>query len=153
MSSTTVGLSPTALNEAQRAALSHVLDAMIPAAAGMPSATEVDVADRWIDEALRLRPDLSDHHVQLLEVAGPVGGDVESVLRDYAKAHPEAFTAVGVLVAGAYYMDDRARAALGYPGQEDRRLVDDTGEYLDLLERVVERGPIFRPTPSGGGQR
>jgi hypothetical protein len=149
---TPIGMSPTALNAPQRATLVRVLDVLIPAAAGMPSGTEVGVADRWIDEALRLRPDLRDDLVHVLETLGPVGPKFDEALRDYAKQHPEAFVAVGVLVSGAYYMDDRARTALGYPGQEDRRLVDDTGDYIDMLERVVERGSIYRPTPAEGGR-
>ncbi|GAA2088756.1 hypothetical protein IDH50_17310 [Aeromicrobium tamlense] len=149
---TPIGMSPTALNTAQRETLVRVLDVLIPAAAGMPSGAEVGVADRWIDEALRLRPDLRDDLLHALETLEPIDAGLEDALRAYAKQHPEAFVAVGVLVSGAYYMDDRARLALGYPGQEDRRLVDDTGDYLDMLERVVERGPIFRPTPAEGAE-
>lgn len=135
------------LSAAERATLNRVLDVLIPAAEGMPSAGSVDVAERWIDDALRLRPDLRG---QLLACMGAVdaGPDVAAALRGFAVADPEAFEAVGTLVVGAYYMDDRARAALGYPGQEDRRLDDDTEEYFEMLERVVERGPLYRPTPS-----
>jgi hypothetical protein len=54
---------------------------------------------------------------------------------------------LGQLIAGAYLMDPAVRQAIGYPGQEDRRLSDDTGEYLDLLEAVVDRGEFHRTTP------
>jgi hypothetical protein len=146
---TGVHLGPTALTTDERATLDAVLDVLIPAGSGMPAARDVEVSTRWIDEALRLRPDLRGHlDACLAAVAG--ADDPESALRAFATAEPDAFGAVGVLVSGSYYMDDRSRAALGYPGQEERRLVDDVDEYAEMLERVLDRGPIFRPTPQEG---
>ena len=46
------------LSGEDRAAYARLADVLIPAAEGMPSASEVDVHTRWVDQALRLRPDL-----------------------------------------------------------------------------------------------
>jgi hypothetical protein len=135
------------LSDDQRAAYGRIADVLICESDEMPSATQVDVHTRWIDEALRLRPDLRS----ALDVAiglVPPEADARDAVEDIASARPEVFEALGTLTAGSYYMDDRVRALMGYPGQEARRLVDDTDQYLDLLERVVERGPLYRPTPA-----
>ncbi|MEV7428301.1 hypothetical protein AB0N29_01670 [Nocardioides sp. NPDC092400] len=138
------------LTDDQRATLAAVLDVLVPAGSGMPSAREVGVHSSWIDEALRLRPDLG---ADLLGFISAVASGVEAgtssadVVRRVAAEDPDAFAAVGILISGAYYMDDRARDALGYPGQEERRPVDDTDQYVEMLERVIERGPVYRPTP------
>lgn len=131
----------------QRQTYGRIADVLICEADGMPSATQVEVHTRWIDEALRLRPDLRDGLDTAIELAR-TAPDVRQALSRLALERPDVFTALGTLTAGAYYMDDRVRALMGYPGQEQRRLVDDTEEYLDLLERVVDRGPVYRPTPS-----
>lgn len=146
---TGVHLGPTALSTDQRAALDTVLDVLIPAGSGMPAASDVEVSTRWIDEALRLRPDLRGHLDACLAAVRDAT-DAEPALRTFAEQSPEAFAAVGVLISGAYYMDDRSRAALGYPGQEERRLIDDLDQYAEMLERVIDRGPIYRPTPQEG---
>lgn len=135
------------LSAHQREVFGRIADILICEADEMPSATQVDVHTRWIDEALRLRPDLRaalDTAIELVGSETDVRTDVEGI----ATGHPEIFVAIGTLTAGSYYMDDRVRALMGYPGQEARRLVDDTEQYLDRLERVVDRGPLYRPTPT-----
>lgn len=137
------------LDANQRDVLGEIVDVLIPAAAGMPSARAAGVQVRWIDEALRLRPDLSDHLFSCLQYVANIDKTltIRAALSEFARSHVNEFASVGVLISGAYYMDDRSRAALRYPGQESRRLVDDTAEYLEMLERVVDRGPVYRPTP------
>ncbi len=63
-------------------------------------------------------------------------------------AHDALVTAV---VAG-YYLHPDVRRLLGYPGQVAQEVdIDGFPDYVDegLLERVYERGPIYRPTPPG----
>lgn len=134
------------LSDEEREAYAMLADELIPAAEGMPAASEVDVHRRWIDQALRLRPDLR-LHLEVAIAAVGTGDSPRQVAIGLAKEQPEIFAALGQLTAGAYYMDDRVRDAMGYPGQEARRLVDDTDEYLEMLGRVVERGPVFREIP------
>jgi hypothetical protein len=125
----------------------ELADVLIPASDGMPSATEADVPARWLPAALRLRPDLREVLDVVLRVARDHGAP-EEALRQVAVEFPDAFEALGILTAGAYYMDPRVRELMGYPGQEARRVTDDTDSYLHLLERVVDRGPVYRPTPT-----
>lgn len=135
------------LTQAQRSRYAQLADVLVPAAHGMPSASEADVHTRWIDEALRLRPDLRPLLDRALQPDNEGMAPLDALL-EMARTRADAFTALGALTVGAYYMDDRVRQAMGYPGQEDRPLVDDSGEYLDMLERVAERGPIYRATPA-----
>ena len=133
----------------QREVYGRIADVLICESDGMPSATQVDVHTRWIDEALRLRPDLREALDAVIEMVRDADAhDVRSAVERIASLHRVLFEGVGTLTAGSYYMDDRVRALMGYPGQEARRLVDDTDQYLDQLARVVDRGPLYRPTPT-----
>jgi hypothetical protein len=61
---------------------------------------------------------------------------------------PAAHAALLEAVAGGYYAHPEVRALLGYAGQQPVPVrVADFPEYLadGLLERVLERGPVYRP--------
>ena len=49
----------------------------------------------------------------------------------------------------AYFLNERVRQQIGYAGQTALQL-DERPDYLDdgLLDSVIRRGPIYRPTPS-----
>jgi hypothetical protein len=55
------------------------------------------------------------------------------------------------VVPGAYFMNPAIREAIGYPGLE-RRPIDESAEpdynQDGLLDSVVARGPVYRPTPA-----
>ena len=54
-------------------------------------------------------------------------------------------------IVAAYYLHPEVQRRLGYAGQTGVEVVADSyPEYVHegLLERVYERGPIYRPTPS-----
>ena len=121
-----------------------IADALIPVFEDMPSATQVEVATHWIDVVLAVRPDLEGAFFAAIERAE--GHPAEAVAR-LIDEHPDAFSALGALTAGAYFMDERVRELIGYPGQTTRDFVDEVPLYLDMLEVVAERGPIYRPTP------
>jgi hypothetical protein len=135
------------LGEDELRRYAELADVLIPACDGMPSASQADVPGRWLREAVRLRPDLRPALDTVLRVARD-HGTPQDALRRVAVEFPDAFEALGILTAGAYYMDPRVRELMGYPGQEARRVTDDTDSYLHLLERVVDRGPVYRPTPT-----
>jgi hypothetical protein len=135
------------LDADERRRLAALADVLIPAAHGMPSASQVGVADRWVDDTLRLRPELRQVLRRALDGL-PAGADPRATLVRLASDDTEAFEVLGTVVAGSYYMAPEVRTSLGYPGQEARPLVDDTPQYLDMLERVVDRGPVYRPTPA-----
>jgi len=64
------------LTASQRDRFSSIADVLIPSAEGMPSASEADVPTRWIDDALRFRPDLADRLVAALDAALDAAGDL-----------------------------------------------------------------------------
>ncbi len=127
-------------------ALVLLADVLIPRWENRPSASDVDLAGRWIHEALRLRPDLRPDLSAALDAVASNPGSAQDAVRAFARREPGKFDAVGNLVGGAYLMAPQARAAIGYPGQEARPLVEDVQDHLDLLSAVVERGPVYRPT-------
>jgi hypothetical protein len=133
------------LTSSDRAELAKLADQLIPGDGAQPSASQAEVASVWIDEALRIRPDLKD----LLHVALELGArfDAGAAIDALHREHPDAFDALGTLTAGAYFLNPRVRALIGYPGQVSVPLRDDVDTYVDMLEKVVDRGPVYRPTP------
>lgn len=142
------------LTEEDRRRFAGLADVLIPAAEGMPSASEAAVPERWLDEALRFRPDLEPGLRAALDVAGDLPS-AEAIDRLNSE-HIPAFEALGTLTAGAYFLNPEVRELIGYPGQVQTPLKDDTATYLDLLERVAERGQVYRDVPAearaGGAQ-
>lgn len=135
----------TILTPQEREIFGPRADELIPAAEGMPAATAVGVHTAWIDEALSARPDLvNDFHASLAlgSPDDPVAA-IETLHRD----SPELFDAFSVLTAGAYLMNPEVKRLIGYPGQEERPITgDDLPDYLEMLEQVVLRGPVYRAT-------
>lgn len=133
-------------NQRQRSLLSELADALIPKGSGMPSASQADVAGKWLDAVLEARPDLVDLLRGVLEKAGTDNaGDVVSALHS---DDPAAFGVLAEIVSGAYFMNPDVRQAIGYSGQ-DARGMDPRPDYMEdgLLESAIRRGPIYRPTP------
>jgi hypothetical protein len=136
----------TPLSCADREVYGRLADELIPAAPDMPSASHAEVPSRWIDEALRVRPDLIGH----LRVAIQVGsgtGAAEAVALLHAE-HPAVFDSLGTLTAGAYFLNPEVRRLIGYPGQVSVPIRDDVDSYIDMLANVVERGQLYRSPPS-----
>jgi hypothetical protein len=137
-----------ALTDAQRAQLGAIADQLIPAGGGMPSASEAGVSGQYLDEVLTSLPDLGDAlDTALAAVDGLDPAEAIAVLRQ----DPAGWGVLTAVVPGAYFMNPAIRAAIGYPGLE-RRPIDPTAEpdYLadGLLDSVVSRGPVYRPTPT-----
>jgi hypothetical protein len=133
------------VSDSQRATLAGLADVLIPAGGGMPSASETGVAGRWLDVFLSIRPELSDDLARILD--GAEGMDPAAVIQSLAEAPDGAdFAVLATVVPGAYYLDPAIRARLGYPGQEAVPIPDpslDAGDE-ELLQSVIDRGPIFR---------
>jgi choline dehydrogenase-like flavoprotein len=119
--------------------LAPLADALIPAAGGMPSASEADATGKWTERALAARPDLAAGFARALEAA-----DVESL----QKEDPEAFAALAEIVSGAYYMNVKVRKKIGYPGQKSNPPFPDEAEYYleGLLPEREE--PLPERTPA-----
>lgn len=130
----------------ERAALASLADLLIPAGEGFPSASEAGVADEGLDQLLGFRPDLAAGLKRV--IAGATGRLPAEILELLRTSDPAGFSILTEVVPGAYFLNERVRRRLGYAGQ-DPRPIDPHPDYLDdgLLQSVLDRGPIYRPTP------
>lgn len=135
-------------NTNERAVLARLADVLIPAGDGFPSASEAGVAAEGLDQVLSFRPDLGEGLKKLLASADgrPAGEFVAELQRN----DPAAFGILTELVPGAYFLNATVRAKLGYEGQTAKP-IDVRPDPLDeaLLQSVIRRGPIYRPTSGG----
>jgi hypothetical protein len=139
------------IDKTLRERLARVADGLIPEADGMPAPSGVDIGGRQLDVVIGSRPDLADDLRAALEAADDVKDPIGwlEALRTEDAAGYEAL--VTVVVAG-YYMHPDVKRLLGYPGQVPQPVsVAGFPDYMNagLLERVYDRGPIYRPTPGG----
>jgi len=130
----------------ERSVLANLADVLIPAGDGFPSASEAGVAQDGLDQILAVRPDLAEGLKKILAQAQ--GRNAAEFLAELQINDPAGFGLLAELVPGAYFLNSRVRAALGYDGQSARP-IDPRPDYCDdgLLQSVIDRGPIFRPTP------
>lgn len=129
-----------------RTLFSALADVLIPAGNGMPSASQADVAGQWLDAVLAARPDIADGLRDVLDQARD--RDPADVVADLRLNDPAAFGVLAEVVPGAYFMNPEVQQAIGYAGQGPRP-IDPRPDYMEdgLLESVIRRGPIYRPTP------
>lgn len=134
--------------EEDRRMYARLADVLIPAKDQYPSASQAGVAGVLLDVVLRSRPDLSDGLREVLESA-QVQNPSEFVFK-LEKENPEAFGVLTILVRGAYFMNPTVRRLFGYRGQLAEPIdYEAQPDYLqdDILQPVISRGPIYRPTP------
>ena len=136
------------LDDVLRGTFLALADALIPEAEGMPAASQVGVGGDNLERMLALRPDLRDAFMRGLRAAAgkPAAEAAQALNRD----DQAALGAIGLVAAAGYYMSPKVRALIGYPGQESRPADPDaTPEYVanGMLQQVIDRGPIFKPTP------
>lgn len=140
------------VSEATRRALEKVADHLIPEAHGMPAAGSMDVATTQLDSVLASRPDLAP----LVErgMADAVLDDIDEFVRRLEAEDPEAHGAVTLAIVAGYYMHPTVHELIGYAGQvpKDAQRLGEAEIYqdglMDLAAKVIERGPIYRPTPT-----
>ena len=137
-------------DSAERARLGALADVLIPAGGGFPSASQAGVADGGLDQILSFRPDLEAGLRRLAELAA--GRPPGEVVADLKKT-PDLFGVLAEFAPGAYFLNPDVRAKLGYGGQRAVPL-DPRPDYLEdgLLQSVLDRGPIYRPTPEAPKQ-
>lgn len=136
------------ITERQRQTLAGLADELIPASDAMPSASQVGVAGPLLDGVLSVRDDLFDDLVSILDAAE--GRDPKTEIARLRAAGSGEFDTLAFVVAGGYLMDLKVAQLLNYPFQE--ALPVDPYDYMraiedGLLDPVIERGPIYRPTP------
>jgi hypothetical protein len=126
-------------------------DVLLPAAHGMPAASDMDVGGRQLDAVLRARPDL----LPLLEraAAGRAWEAPMAEFDDLAVTDPPASDALTLAIVAGYYTHPTVHSLIGYSGQVPKNAqqlseheIDDEG-LIELLEASTRRGPVYRPTP------
>jgi hypothetical protein len=132
-----------------RATLLAVAGRLIPAAHGMPSASDVLTEDR-LRFVLNARPDL----VEAIRAAlrAELGDDPQARLDALGRDDPTSLGALQLAIVAGYYTDKRVRELIGYPGQA--ALTIRTWElppYLEegLIDAVLSRGPTWRDPATG----
>ncbi len=130
----------------ERSVLASLADALIPAGDGFPAASQAGVAAAGLDQVLSFRPDLAEGLKGLLAAAKD--RTPAEFLAELQRDNPSLFGILAELVPGAYFLDPEVRARLGYAGQTPKP-IDPRPDYLEegLLQSVLDRGPIYRPTP------
>ncbi|MEO1190907.1 MAG: hypothetical protein AAFY02_04075 [Pseudomonadota bacterium] len=137
----------TPLSQDERQLFKSLADYLIPASGKMPSASAVGVHEALLDSVLAARPDLVDDLRRGLDACR--GSTASEALNALMKADGGAFQAISLAASGGYYMAAEVRSALGYPGQGEAAYdPHDTPTYLTngMIERVVRRGTLYRPT-------
>ena len=131
---------------AQRAVLASLADVLIPAGDGMPSASAGDVSGEGLNQVLAAVPSLEARLADVLAQAK--GRAPAEVVASLARSDAAAFGILTEVVTAAYFMNPDVRKAVGYAGQGPLPL-DPRVDYMEdgLLESVIKRGPIYRPTP------
>lgn len=135
-------------DEEDRRIYASLADVLILAKDQYPSASQAGVAGVLLDVVLRSRPDLSDGLREILENAR--GQEPSEFVCGLEKEDPEAFGVLTILVRGAYFMNPTVRRLFNYHGQLAEPIdYEARPEYLedDILQPVVQRGSIYRPTP------
>lgn len=128
-------------NPDQRATFAALADTLIPGTETMPSASAAGVADALLDQVLGFRPDLVESFIGALDSCE--GQPPEAALDALIADDPDQFEALSVLAAGAYFLSPAVQTAMPYDAAP-RPARDDLDDYVDLLERVVDRGFTIR---------
>ncbi|MHA6642806.1 hypothetical protein [Mesorhizobium sp. A623] len=136
-------------DQSLRDTFAAIADVLIPNAEGMPSASEMNVQGDMLDHILGLRPDLRENFMRGLKKAA--GRDASEAANDLNQTDAAALSAIGLVASAGYYMMPPVRELIGYPGQQSRPESDPDAvpPYVKngMLQQVIDRGPIFRPTP------
>jgi hypothetical protein len=128
------------LNDSERATFSRIADYLIPESQGMPAFSQSGADPVCLDRVLTMRPELLESLKQALGMAASAD-DADTLNRE----NPEAIGVIGLVASSAYYLEPDVRQKLGYPGQTHRPATEDEeGDYLDLIQPVIDRGSIYR---------
>jgi len=133
----------------QRAVLAGLADVLIPAGEGMPSASAAAVAEEGLNQVLAAVPSLAASLADVLTRAK--GRDPDEFIASLARIDPSGYGVLTEVVTAAYFMNPEVLKAVGYTGQGPSPL-DPRVDYMEdgLLESVIKRGPMYRPTPKVG---
>jgi hypothetical protein len=139
----------TVLDGGMRETFKALADVLFPADDAMPAASTADPNGAWLDRVLAVRADLLPALTRVL--SGAAGHDPGAEVRRLRREDAPGFLALASACAGSYYLNPGNRRLIGYPGQEPS--LPEPGESDaelggGILDPVVARGPIYRPTPA-----
>ncbi|WP_017958441.1 MULTISPECIES: hypothetical protein [Rhizobium] len=123
--------------------LSWLCDTMIPGSAelGMPSASEIGVADKLLPRSLKARADLAPKFLELVATlpkerpADPLAVINAVPVND--------LDVIGRFIAGSYFADLSVQKGLGYTGYIALPMDPDYDEIMAIVEPIMERGPCY----------
>jgi hypothetical protein len=123
-----------------RRRLAIVADLLAPAGEGMPAASEVETAGRWLDRIIAADPSLLGPLARLAEC------DDWDAIEALAASDPTTFETASFGLLSAYYLHPRVRRLLGYPGQGPSPILEGEDEHYlpeELIAPVIARGPVY----------
>ena len=130
-------LSTRILTPVKRERFAKLADVLIPGATEELKPTSLDIGVDRLDEVLSARPDLASTLDRILTIDFL---DAEQRVAEIRVQGDGEFGVLALAVAGAYYLDPRVRAAIGYPGQEATPVtIDSYPEYVaeGLLDHMM----------------
>jgi len=137
------------LTESQLQTARAVAEWFIPSAKGFPATAEADPDERVLHLVLaQLEPVLPDITAALDAAAGH---DITAYLNRLEQEQPEAFELLRVLFVGRYLTCRPVWELLGYTGRRPTPVREGEAEKDlagGLLDPVIARGKIYRPTPA-----
>ena len=136
------------MTDEQREAVFVLAETLIPEHAGAPSADQAGLSALFLDQFFDLRDDLLPAFLTIVDRADLE--DARSFCDRLRADEPAAFDTLTFVIAGAYLLSPKARAWLNYEGQVgEAQDGSPQPEYAPggLLDRVRERGPLYRATP------
>lgn len=139
------------LEESTRGGLERVLDVILPGTETLPSGREAGIHKEWLDRVLTAEPRLVG---PLRRVGDAASSSPSCTLSDIERWAGDDVESVIFAVQAAYYMSPAVKTAHRYPGQVRRPIAQATPEESwseELAAPVIDRGPIYVPTPSQSG--
>lgn len=131
-----------------REVFAKIADILIPAYREMPAASVVGVHAELLDTVLMHRPELLDDICRgLKSIEGEIN---KAAVQSLYVSDTPAFDAISLAASAGYYMSEGVWKKLNYPGQESAPFdIESPRPYNEegLLDNVLARGPIYRPTP------
>ncbi|MFC5337085.1 hypothetical protein [Leucobacter denitrificans] len=135
------------MDDVTRQGVARVMDVLLPGTEVLPRATAVDAQGELLDRVLRADPKLEPIVRRCGEQAAQTS---EISLADVEQWMGEDTERLVFALHAAYYMSKDVRQALNYPGQGRVPVAEATPDQLvspELIAPVIERGPIYVPTP------
>jgi choline dehydrogenase-like flavoprotein len=133
-------VSRSLLHQAQRDELARVADALIPAADGMPAASEAGIGAGLLDAVHEVRPDLAAGLERALALT-MTDEDVMQALARLKDEDPEAYRVLVTTVAGGYYLSADVRSRLDWHSEQGTELaLPGYPKYVEegLLDHLVD---------------